>query len=293
MSDSELAAPPCYASPCEAAFCGHGRPLARAKVSGVKCCTGCYHSLDGIKRLGGNIDWLISHRMVVMPSNNSGIRIGRLWGRHGDRIAWLLGPGGWRCPPVGLPFALDNGAFGAWSKGQEWSAEGWLTLMTTVGKHGLTPEWALVPDVVASKSGTLAAWERWSPEVFRRGWRAAFAVQDGMTPEDVPPEADIIFVGGTTDWKWKTLPIWTKNFSRVHVGRVNSERLLWMAHDCRAVSCDGTGWGRGDKKQFRGLQRYLEQSSSGTRQQPLLQLHNAGISRLSGACPGCQSEDSK
>ena len=84
-----------------------------------------------------------------------------------------------------------------------------------------------------------------------------------MTKEDVPTDADVIFVGGSTDWKWKNLYEWTKNFKRVHVGRVNSERLLWIAHEAGAESCDGTGWVRGGEERLEELHRYLQQSTNG------------------------------
>jgi len=58
-----------------------------------------------------------------------------------------------------------------------------------------------------------------------------------------------------------TLRQWTAAFPRVHVGRVNTERLLWIAHYAGAESCDGTGWFRGDQQQLAGLLRYLEKSS--------------------------------
>ena len=60
------------------------------------------------------------------------------------------------------------------------------------------------------------------------------------------------------------------NFKRVHVGRVNTYRLLWLAHEAGAESCDGTGWFRGDRKQLQGLIDYLQESSSGRRKQEKL-----------------------
>ncbi len=100
----------------------------------------------------------------------------------------------------------------------------------------------------------------------------AIAVQDGMTPSDVPKEASVIFVGGTTSWKWRNLKTWTENFPRVHVGRVNTYKLLWMAHDAGAESADGTGWFRGDAKQLAGLTKYLEESSGAGKPQNEFQL---------------------
>jgi hypothetical protein len=84
-----------------------------------------------------------------------------------------------------------------------------------------------------------------------------------MTPRDVPANAHTVFVGGSTPWKWRNLKTWTSEFPHVHVGRVNTHRLLWMAHMAGAESCDGTGWFRGCQQQLRGLWRYLEESHGG------------------------------
>jgi hypothetical protein len=73
---------------------------------------------------------------------------------------------------------------------------------------------------------------------------------------DVPYNADIVFIGGSTSWKWRTLRTWTGAFPRVHVGRVNSRRLLEMAENCGAESCDGTGWFR-DPTRTKELEFYL------------------------------------
>ncbi len=97
----------------------------------------------------------------------------------------------------------------------------------------------------------------------RYGWPLAFAVQDGMTVEDVPGDADVIFVGGSTEWKWRTVAMWCAAFQRVHVGRVNTYRRLWECHDAGAESIDGTGWTRGDQRQYRGLLAYLAESTGG------------------------------
>src|SRR5690606_19465502 len=86
------------------------------------------------------------------------------------------------------------------------------------------PRWLLVPDVVADRDATIARWREWEPKLRPFGFPLAFAVQDGMTAEDVPADADVIFVGGTTDWKWRTVWRWCHDFPRVHVGRVNGYR---------------------------------------------------------------------
>lgn len=206
-----------------------------------------------------------------MPTNNSGIQIGYLAGKYPGRIGWLLSPDGWRKPPSWMPYALDNGAYGAWANKRQWNAEAFRTHIEK-SKTAHKPLWVVVPDVVTDMDATMISWHEWSPQLrsMLPNVPLAFAVQDGMTPYHVPKDADVIFVGGTTEWKWRNLYSWTDNFPRVHVGRVNSERMLWMAHDAGAESCDGTGWMRGGEDRLDDLVRYLKESTTGRRQQTML-----------------------
>ena len=44
--------------------------------------------------------------------------------------------------------------------------------------------------------------------------------------------------------------MWAESGKRVHVGRVNSMRRVWLCHDLGIESVDGTGWFRdGDNHQ--------------------------------------------
>lgn len=211
-------------------------------------------------------------KMMVMPSNSSGLAIGRLVGMYPKRIGWLMSPDGWRQPPSWMPYAIDNGAFGAWKNGTEWDERGFIYLLERTQKSHL-PLWVVVPDVVMNREATLAKWSEWAPKVRSVLPRVdlAFAVQDGMNKFDVPEDADVVFVGGSTEWKWKNLRLWTESFPRVHVARVNSERLLWMADEAGAVSCDGTGWMRGGEKRLAELDRYLEESTGQRRPQMVME----------------------
>lgn len=197
-----------------------------------------------------------------MVANNSGTMVRHLAESWPGRIGWIIPPDGWRKP--WLPYALDNGAFPIWTRGGIWDEAAFYRLCEKTRQHE-RPLWIAVPDVVANREATLESWEKHWPAVQCYG-PLAFVVQDGMTPEDVPENADVVFVGGTTKWKWRSLRTWCENFPRVHVGRANTERMLWMAHDCGAESCDGTGWFRGDQVQFAGLLSYLEQSTNGRAQ---------------------------
>lgn len=201
--------------------------------------------------------------MIVMPTNNTGIVVGYLAGRYPQRIGHLFSPEGLRETHDWLPFALDNGKFACWSSGKEWDENGYREMLEIVAGRAQSPLWALVPDSVADAKETLRQWKLWLPVLKGYGWNVAFAVQDGMTKDDVPSDADVVFVGGSTEWKWKTVHRWCDDFPRVHVGRVNTNGKLWECHESGAESCDGTGWFRGCKRQLSGLFRYLERSSQG------------------------------
>lgn len=198
---------------------------------------------------------------MVMPSNNTGIQVGYLAGRFPGQLGHLFSPGGERGPHEFMPYALDNGAYGAHVSGKPWDEAAWAALLEWARISGQRPLWALVPDVVGDRNGTIAAWHRHSGSAKRYGWPLAFAVQDGMEPRDVPSGADVVFVGGSTGFKWSTYRDWCAAFPRVHIGRVNTYGQLLKCRDAGAESVDGTGWFRGDQRQYRGLLRFLEEQA--------------------------------
>lgn len=200
--------------------------------------------------------------MIVMVANNSGAEARRLATTFPGRVGHLYGPGGWRGPFPEFPYALDNGAFPAWLAGRKLDGERFLAHCEQAAKARVAPRWIAVPDVVCDRTGTLASWGRWAPLLHERyGWPLAFVVQNGMTPQDIPPDAACVFVSGDTDWKRATARMWCAAHPRVHIGRVNGERDLWRYHHAGAESCDGTGWFRGSRKQLDGLWYYLTDSS--------------------------------
>lgn len=191
-----------------------------------------------------------------MPSCNTGAAVRLLFDRFPGRIGHLISPGSWR-QPWG-EYALDNGAFGAWTNGREWDSGPYLALCEKASAFGRAPLWVVVPDSVGNRAETLALWAEWSPTLRHRyGWPLAFAVQDGMTEADIPEDAEVLFIGGTTRWKWTSLPRWCAMGRRVHVGRVNSPRALRRCAELGVESVDGTGWTRGDQDQWDGLVQFL------------------------------------
>lgn len=193
-----------------------------------------------------------------MLANNTGIRVGYLAGRFPGLIGHLFSPGAQRGPFPFCPYALDNGVF---AKGSDWSVEPWIKMLDWARISGQEPLWNLVPDSVGDRDATLRKWDEFSPIARRYGWPLAFAVQDGMTESDVPAEASVVFVGGSTEWKWDTYRDWCAAFPRVHIGRVNTYRRLFDCHDAGAESTDGTGFTRGDQRQWRGLCAFCEEST--------------------------------
>lgn len=187
----------------------------------------------------------------------------RLNEKHPNRIGLMIGPSRLR-PTRGLPVACDNDRYSVWSKGKEWDEAAFWKMLDTVQATD-DPIWVVVPDVVGDACETFREWDAWAERLRNRRLTLALAVQDGMTPDAVRrnSDPDVIFVGGTTGWKRRTLWNWCREFDRTHCGRVNYERWLWDAHRSGAESTDGTGWFRGDQKQLRGLLRYLMRSDAG------------------------------
>ncbi len=81
-----------------------------------------------------------------------------------------------------------------------------------------------------------------------------------MTPSDVPIDTDVVFIGGTTEWKWRNVGRFVASFKRVHAGRVNWVDKLEYCDRIGVESCDGTGFFRGgeDSTQSVQLQEFLD-----------------------------------
>ena len=199
--------------------------------------------------------------MMVMPSNWSALIVGYWAGRYPGSVGHLYSPGGLRRRPESwLPCALDNGAWGAHLHGHPWREDEWLDHLRRAALSGTDPLWVAVPDVVGDKAATMDLWGRYEGHVSGYGWRRAFVAQDGMTPSDVPAGAEMVFLGGNTEWKWSNLREWGRAFpGKLHVGRVNGYAALVDCYQAGAVSCDGTGWGRGRQKQLGELKRFIEE----------------------------------
>lgn len=194
---------------------------------------------------------------MVLIANNSGKEARRLADTFPGRIGHIYSPGGQRGPFPEFPYALDNGAFPAWQKNIPFDDDAFRRHLDWAADARHPPLWVAVPDVVGDAERTTESWYHWLPIVQPYGFPLAFVVQDGHTIGDVPSAAQFVFVGGTTEWKRNTAAMWCNAFPQVHIGRVNTEKWLWHYHRLGAVSCDGSGWFRGDRSQLDGLWYYL------------------------------------
>jgi hypothetical protein len=199
--------------------------------------------------------------MLVMPSNNSKYLVHYWQGKYGG-LAHLYSIGGQRGPYEHLPYALDNGRYPAFTNDKPWDEEAYFKLLDWARDAAIKPMWSLVPDMVGNPTGTLDEWVKWLPVIREYGFTPAFAAQDGHTPDDIPEEAEVVFIGGSTGWKRDNIKIFCDAFPRVHVGRINTHYWLRYCLESGAESCDGTGWFRGGPERYAGLEQYLVEIES-------------------------------
>ncbi len=201
--------------------------------------------------------------MIVMVANQCGGFVHYLAGTYPAKIGWLFSPGGFKEPRHWLPYAIDNGKFACWNSDRVWNEDGFFALLDRCKLSKHKPMWVAVPDEVGNKEETRSLWDRYERRVRQYGWPAAFVVQDGMTPRDVPESADVVFVGGSSEWKWRHAATFCAAFPRVHIGRVNWVDKLEHCDHIGAESCDGTGFFRGGEGSQQALQ--LEEFLGGRR----------------------------
>lgn len=144
--------------------------------------------------------------------------------------------------PEGVVWCADNGCFGSGYPGDaKWFA--WLEVHAA---DAASCAFATAPDVVGDAAATLDRSLPWLPRIRALGYRAALVAQDGLEHLTVPwDEFDVLFIGGTTEWKLgraaRRLVAEAKvRGKRVHMGRVNSERRLRYADAIGCDSADGT-----------------------------------------------------
>jgi hypothetical protein len=164
---------------------------------------------------------------------------------HGWRL--LVSPAG--ClRNEGFPYALDNGAWSAYTQGRPFDERAFAVAL---GKMGACADWTVLPDIVAGGAPSLELSLRWMRRVLDATPKAMMAVQNGMTFDDVRPFVGArvgIFIGGDTQWKLATVDGWCalgrEVGAWVHVGRVNTASRIRHCAIAGAKSFDGTSASR-------------------------------------------------
>ena len=142
---------------------------------------------------------------------------------------------------LGLPYAVDNGAFSGFD------AAAFEKLLIELENAPRKPLWVACPDVVGDAVGTWELFRRWQFRIARRGLPVAFVLQDGQEDLSMPPWPLIsaVFIGGSTEFKLGAgaaeLVARAKRMRKlVHMGRVNSKARMELAYHIGCDSIDGT-----------------------------------------------------
>lgn len=182
----------------------------------------CYASRTGTKR---NLAALRAHGWGLLVS-----RAGE-WRTEGfDRI--VADNGAWADYQAGRPFDEDT-----YEKFLDWLP--------------ITPDWIVLPDIVAGGLQSLALSVRYLNRCAAISPLVLLAVQDGIEPADVSEMVGArvgIFLGGSTEWKIATMAKWGRFCAErdiyYHVARVNSISRMALAASCGADSVDGSSASR-------------------------------------------------
>jgi hypothetical protein len=166
-------------------------------------------------------------------------------------------------------WAADNGCF---SQSKPFDADRWERWLDGMPREGCL--WATAPDVVGNHDATLKRSVKWLKRIRSMGFKAAFVIQNGAEPANVPwSDFDAMFIGGVpecipcgfkraaadfrqtncpqcgrklTEWKMGdeslALVVEAKRHDKpVHVGRVNTaRRYRWCRDVAESDSADGT-----------------------------------------------------
>lgn len=158
---------------------------------------------------------------------------------------------GWReitqtkeVPPKRTPFALDNNAFGAWKNNTPWDPEAFKRGVMDCVRRKLTPDFVVVPDIVAAGRASLDFSLSWVP--WLRGFAPLYlAVQDGMFLDEVASildNFDGVFVGGSLEWKIDAGFWWVSlahaRGMQCHVGRISGRARVRLVKSWGADSID-------------------------------------------------------
>lgn len=150
---------------------------------------------------------------------------------------------------LGLPWAVDNGAYAGFDKDR------FIWLCGRLNQY--QPKelmWVACPDVVGDCKATGEKFIEWEGILRKCGLPIAFVAQDGQEHRHLHwSKFDALFIGGTTDWKLgdgacELMKQAKREKKLVHMGRVNSLCRMELAFHSGVDSLDGTSMSKfGDR----------------------------------------------
>ncbi len=169
-------------------------------------------------------------------------------------------------PWDGERWGFDNGAYYNWTHGMPFDDLRFEYRLKVAREIG-TPEFAVVPDIVAAGCSSLEFSLKWR-EKLPDDWKWYLAVQDGMTIHDVRPylpRFDGIFLGGSDTfkqqaWRWRVFA--KDNGKPFHFARAGTLPKLESALKMKADSLDSTYplWENTRLDKFVAMYEYLQHS---------------------------------
>jgi len=160
----------------------------------------------------------------------------------------------------GWDVIADNGCFSS-----KWTFESWRKWLVRISR---SVRFVVCPDVYdplgnPCHDATLERWESMSGIIKRHGFTPAFVCQIGASIENIPEDAEVLFLGGTTEWKLGP-EAWNIAMNRgnrwVHMGRVNSKLRLDTARAMGCDSVDGTHLTFGPDKYLPDVKKWIAAS---------------------------------
>lgn len=159
-------------------------------------------------------------------------------------------------------FAADNGCF---AQGERFDTDAWLRwVVTEIAPQARRCLFVVAPDVVGDAAATILRSRRLLPIIQKLGLPAAFVAQDGLEDLEVPWDSfDVLFIGGSTEWKLSAAAARLSAEARergkwVHVGRVNSWKRCDLIRRLHADSADGTYLAFAPEANLPSLLRWLD-----------------------------------
>jgi hypothetical protein len=169
-----------------------------------------------------------------------------------------------------VPCALDNGAFQAYTRGYPFLERQFLSTIDECYANRIVLDFIVCPDIVCGGERSLAFSYEWATKRLHTAPHLALVLQDGMTSDMLDREVlshfTHIFIGGSPDWKWRTLPGWASLCDcfgkHCHVGRCGTLDKLCVCESLGVASVDRTNFVRngswGTIEQFQGKNLFTE-----------------------------------